>query len=231
MQQTGQTVSKVDKCTVRFDGFHGSFSNQSDLNVGNFCLAFFICFFTQDFSCGKYETFFFCVSIDDTDFQFFAEPVVQFIFFYIVQGKFGCRDETADAVQICNCTGFYNAADFNGQVGAFFHIFFEFVPCKNIICFFGGEQNVSFSVISADHSCGDFITCMYVLFQIKIRITCEILQADDTVGVIFQIQCDLRFGNADYRSGEDITFMDLFERCFQFFGIVSHRFCRFFQCF
>lgn len=85
VQQTGQAISKVDKCTVRFDGLYGSFGNESDLNVGNFCFAFFICFLTQDLSCGKDETFVFSISIDDTDFQFFAEPVVQSVFFYIVQ--------------------------------------------------------------------------------------------------------------------------------------------------
>ena len=40
VQQTGQAISKVDKCTVRFDGLYGSFGNESDLNVGNFCSAF-----------------------------------------------------------------------------------------------------------------------------------------------------------------------------------------------
>ena len=89
---------------------------------------------------------------------------------------------------------------------------------------------MAFSVISADHGCGDLITDVNIFFEIKSRIACEIFQTDDTFGVVFQIQCDLRFGNTDYGSGEDIAFMDLFKRSFQFFSVISHGFCRFFRC-
>ena len=80
---------------------------------------------------------------------------------------------------------------------------------------------MTFAVISADHSGGNLIACVDIFCQVEIRIIGEILQADDAVGIIFQIQGNGSFRNADDGSGQDIALVDLLKGSFQFLFVSS----------
>ena len=71
-----------------------------NLDIGYFGFPLFVCLFTEDFTGGEYQVIVLLICCDDADLELFAKPVIQIIIFYIVQGKFGSGNETADAFQI-----------------------------------------------------------------------------------------------------------------------------------
>ena len=68
---------------------------------------------------------------------------------------------------------------------------------------------MALAVVSADHGGGDLVAYMDILSQVEVRIVGEILQADDAVGVVFEIQGDGAFRNTDDGSGQDIALVNL----------------------
>ena len=127
-----------------------------------------------------------------------------------------------DAFQISHNAGFYDAGDLNFEICAFFFVFAELVPGQNFVGFFCGEKDVALAVVSADHSGGDLVAYMDILSQVEVRIVGEILQADDAVGVIFEIQGDGAFRNTDDGSGQDIALVNLLKGSFQLLLVILH---------
>ena len=77
MNESAQTVSEVNKCAVRHQGFYGSLGDKADLNVGNALLAVFCFLLTQDFFCGEHKLLILRVCSDDAHLDFLSNPLLR----------------------------------------------------------------------------------------------------------------------------------------------------------
>ena len=77
MNKSAQTVSEVNECAVRHQGFYGSLGDKADLNVRNALLEVLCFLLTQDFFCGEHKLLILRICSDDAHLDFLSNPLIR----------------------------------------------------------------------------------------------------------------------------------------------------------
>ena len=221
MNQTGNSVSKINKRTIRLQALNRSLCHETNLNIGNLVSALLLCFLTEKFLCRKYQSLFLFIYINYLNLKRLVQ--VLFCILYIIQRKFGCRDKTSNTFHISNGSAVYDSLYNNIQCFPGFLKLLQFIPCKYICCLCSGKKNISLSVIFPKNGCLDLFSRLNCLFNIKSRLSGKFLCRNKSLSIIFKIKNNSCLIHTDHCPGDDITFLNFLKRSLQLLLKIFHR--------